>query len=185
MRNFLGKAGIAIIIILLLITVVFLQRNLDYKAEARRGFGKNIIYLPNAEYAKYLTVGYDNILADYLYLWSIQFFYEKTDKERFSIIENVFNIITHLDPDYIEAYRIGAIMMIKDVYKLHGDPEGLKMAFRLLNKGITNNPESWALPFEAATAAHFDLKDKKLANKYYQMAIESPTIPDKTRRRIS
>ncbi len=164
--------------------MVFLQENLDYKAKQREQYYDQVIYLPNPEYADIVALGYQNVLADYLHLWSIQFFSDKTDVGRFNVIYNVFDFITELDPRYIEAYRIGSIMMVKDVYTFQKNEKGRDWALKLLDKGIENNPDDWILPFEAAISAHFDFKDPKLAEKYYRKALSSDKLPEVYRKRI-
>jgi len=172
------------IVLLMIATVALLQVNIDYNADARWGYREKVVYLPDAKYARFMTFGFDNVIADYLYLWSIQFFSEKNDIDRFARIENVFNYITELDPKYIEAYRIGSMIIVKDVYERHGIENGIDMAFRLYDKGIKNNPEDWLLPFEAANTANFDFKDPEKANEYYKIAYESPHIPEKYKQRL-
>lgn len=164
--------------------IAFLQSDLDYRTEMRNTQDSYVLYLPPVKYAKIVALGYQNIVADYLYLWSIQFFSEKEDYQRFAVIDKVFDFVTELDPKYIESYRVGALIMIKDVYSKQNNQQGLNMAMHLLDKGIKNNPENWILPFEAAQYAHFDIRDPRRANKYYKMTLASPDLPEFYRNRI-
>jgi hypothetical protein len=164
--------------------IAFLQSNLDYRLDLRNKLKDYVIYLPPPKYAKLVSLGYQNIVADYLYLWSVQFFSEKLEVQRFKVIDEVFDFVTELDPKYIESYRIGALIMIKDVFGRQRNPQGLNMAMTLLDKGIRNNPGNWILPFEAAQYAHFDIKDPHSANKYYKMTLASAELPKFYRNRI-
>lgn len=164
--------------------IAFLQSDLDYRFEMRNIKSEKVIYIPPAKHARFLSFGYGNILSDYFYLWSVQFFSEKSELYRFKVISNVYDFITELDPKYIEAYRIGALIMVKDVYGRHHDPKGLTMAMKLLEKGIKKNPDNWILPFEAAQYAHFDIRDLALANKFYKMTLSASDLPEFYRNRI-
>jgi len=184
MKKILKRIGILVLVAALITVVVIIQISLDYRQEMRMEKRKHVIYLPSSKYAEYLALGYQNIIADYLYLWSIQFFSEKQEKERFRVIDEVFDFITGLDPKYIEAYRIGALMMVKDVYYRHGNEKGIDMAFDLLEKGMEKNPDDWVLPFEAAQYAHFDLKNPEKAHRYYKETLDSANLPEFYERRI-
>lgn len=176
---------ITIVFLLILIGfIAFIQSAIDNIISAKNSANEKIIYLPPAKYAKFFSLGYSNIIADWYYLWSIQFFSEKSELYRFKVIWQVYDFITEMDSKYIEAYRIGALIMVKDVYGRHKDTNGLKLAMKLLDKGIKKNPKNWILPFEAAQYAHFDIKDLVMANKYYNLAVKSPELPSFYKNRI-
>jgi hypothetical protein len=184
MRKLAKKLLMSIFVAGIIALIAFLQSNLDYRLDLRNRQQDYVIYLPPPKYAKLVSIGYQNIVADYLYLWSIQFFSEKMEVQRFKIIDEVFDFVTELDPKYIESYRIGALIMIKDVFGRQKNQQGLQMAMKLLDKGIKNNPRNWILPFEAAQYEHFDIKDPLSANKYYKMTLASPELPKFYRNRI-
>lgn len=178
------RISIFAVIVGVISIVVILQMSLDYEKETRKELHEQIIYLPSTGYAKLVSFGFDNAVADYLYLWSIQFFSEKYDKARFRIIGHVYNFVTELDPKYVEAYRVGAMIMVKDVYIRHRVEEAKEMAINLYDKGIKNNPDDWILPFEAAITAHFDFKMPEKAHEYYTRALRSKGLPEIYRKRI-
>ncbi|MCD6451682.1 MAG: hypothetical protein J7L64_04910 [Acidobacteria bacterium] len=140
---------------------------------------KEPIYLPSGKYLKAIALGNNTVMADLLYLWSIQHYSIYTIKEhRFRYLEHVYNMITDLDPHYLDPYLIGALIMAK---------EGgfYQMAFRLLEKGMKNNPDAWILPVDAGFYAFQDLKDYELALYYFKKAAEIKGSPPFIKRLIA
>ena len=86
--------------------------------------GRELLYLPSPEMLKIMSLGNPGLAADILYLWSIQYYSLYQPHERFLYLETIYNLITDLDPLYVDAYRIGAlIMQIQtggDQEELHG-----------------------------------------------------------------
>src|SRR5881397_516312 len=71
----------------------------------------------------------------------------------FLYLEQIYGqVITELDPHYLDPYLIGALIMNAEARK----PE---MALALLDRGIARNPDQWILAFEAGFLCYNDLKD--------------------------
>lgn len=134
--------------------------------------GSSIIYLPSGKYLKYATFGYSSLLADLIYIWSIQFYSSYDIPNRFDYLEHIFSIIAELDPRYLDPYELGAMIAIYEA-------RNPTLAFRILDLGLEKNPQEWIFPYEAGHYAQMFLKDFAVAQKYYEkaMAIEgSPPI---------
>ena len=149
------------------------------RIETQRGSadaGAQVLYLPSGEYLKAISLGYPEVLADAVYIWSIQYYghYERAD--RFRYLEHVYaNVIAELDPRYIDPYLIGAMIMSVEA----NDAE---MALRLLDKGIAANPEEWILPFDAGFLCYDRLHDYPRAARYFETALRMPQVPGAVRR---
>jgi hypothetical protein len=150
-----AKLGILIAIFLAL--VGFLQfsydSNVDYFAEK-----DTFVSLPSGETLKILSFGQANL------------------KNRFDYIEQIFNVITDLNPQFRAAYYYGAIIMALEARET-------KMAIRLLQKGSRNMKNEWIFDYEAGYYASKFLQDPKLAEQFYLKASEKPGAPALIKRR--
>lgn len=120
-----------------------------------------ILYLPSGKLVKLLSFGYESLMADYVYLWSIQYF--TGPRARIEYLPHAYGIITDLDPYYMDAYYTGALMLF---YEGRNPKAGLE----LLDQGLANNPEEWFLPTDAGFYCATNLKDYDLAANYFEKA---------------
>jgi len=63
--------------------------------------GRELLYLPSPEMLKIMSLGNPGLVADILYLWSIQYYSMFRPNERFLYLGTVYNLITDLDPLYL------------------------------------------------------------------------------------
>ena len=167
-----GLLGLFVIFMLLAgVTQHYYDAAVNYQEE------KNVfVTLPSGETLKILSFGFQNLTADILFIWAIQFYSTYHFTNRFDYIENVFNLITDLQPNYLEPYMVGSWIMALEA-------KDIRMAIRLLEKGSRNLPEEWAFDQEAAFYAYKELKDYDLAEKYFKRASEKPGAPSYLKRR--
>jgi hypothetical protein len=142
--------------------------------------GKQLLYLPTPEILKLVSLGNQGLMADLLYIWSIQYYSQFALDEKFLYLETVFDLVTDLDPRFFDAYRIGALIM---TLQRSGDPAQHKAAIvRLYDKGLRNMPDSWELAEVAAWDAHLVLNDQELAVRWMRAAAERPGAPPEVKR---
>jgi len=122
-----------------------------------------LMYVPSGQYLRPASLGYRTVLADLLYLWSIQYYGHTRTLEGRRWLEHIYDVITDLDPQFIDAYLIGALIMSNDM----SDPE---MAMRLLDKGREHNPDEWILPLEAGFTAYMNADQYDRAREYFREA---------------
>lgn len=135
-----------------------------------------LLYLPSGKYLKVMALGFEGLLADVLYLWSIQYYGNYDIKDRYNYLQHIYGqVITELDPQYLDPYLVGAMIMTVEAR----DPE---MALRLLDKGAENNPREWIMPFEAGFLCYNDLHDYPRAASYFKKAIDIPRAHPLVRR---
>lgn len=138
--------------------------------------GAQVLYLPSGKYLKILSMGYPEVMADIIYIWSIQFYGDYDQTDRFKYLEHIYsNVIGELDPKYVDPYLIGAMIMSIEA----NDNE---MALRLLDKGIAANPEEWILPFDAGFLCYDRVKDYPRAARYFELALKAPGAPGVVKR---
>ena len=129
-----------------------------------------LLYLPSGKHLKVMALGFDGILADALYLWSIQYYGNYDIKDRYAYLEQIYDqVITELDPHYLDPYLVGALIMTTEAH----NPE---MALKLLDKGVRANPDKWIMPFEAGFLCYNDLHDFRRAAVYFEKALSIPGV---------
>ena len=142
--------------------------------------GRRLLYLPSPEMLRILSLGNPNLAADVLYLWSIQYYSLFEPHERFLYLETVYSLITELDPLYVDAYRIGALIM---QIQTGGDQQELQNAVqRLFDKGLRNLPDNWQLAEAAAWDFYIRFRDRQTALHYAEIAVRHPEAPSRVKR---
>lgn len=148
------------------------QRSLDFRSDE---FPETypLLFLPSASPAalRASSLGFQTIVADVVYLWSIQYYSRNRTDEGRRYLWQIYDVITNLDTHFVDAYSIGALVMSWDM----GDTE---MALDLLDKGIENNPDEWILPVLAGFYCYEELSQYERAADYFEQALEIPEVPD-------
>jgi hypothetical protein len=144
--------------------------------------GRELLYLPSPEMLKIMSLGNPGLVADVLYLWSIQYYSFYKPHERFLYLETVYNLITDLDPLYVDAYRIGGLIM---QIQTGGDQEEVEGAVRrIFDKGLRNLPDNWQLAEAAAWDFFIRFKDRETALHYAAIASQIPGAPPRIKRMV-
>lgn len=164
-------AGAGVLVLL----AALLQVRLDAALRSSDGPAP-LLYLPSGRYLKVVSLGFDPILADALYLWSIQYYSNYRIEDRYTNLEHIYkDIITEIDPHYLDAYLTGALIMSAEARR----PD---LALALLDKGIERNPQAWILAFDAGYLCYQDLKDYARAGAYFEKALRAPDVHPQVRR---
>ncbi len=128
---------------------------------------EELSYFPSGLYLKQIACGYRNIMADMLWLRSIQYYgkHRQTDLV-FHKAAHVFETLTDLDPGFVEAYRFGSLVLVEDA----GDQAG---GIELLQKGVRNNPRESSLYFDLGFHTYMS-HQFDLAAAYFERASRLP-----------
>ncbi len=170
-----ARRGMTLAALACLLLAALVQGRIEARAAARSEIHP-LLYLPSGRYLKIAALGFDGILADAIFLWSIQYYGDYEIKDRYRYLEQIYSqVIAELDPHYLDPYLIGSLIMSAEAR----NPE---MALRLLDKGIENNPDQWILAFEAGFVCYDDLKDYTRAARYFEMALKVPGVHPLVRR---
>jgi len=161
---------LAVLIVAIGYTQYLYDSHHDYFAEHQ-----TFVTLPEGKTLKVLSFGYHNLVADILYIWSIQFYSDYNLTNSYDYLEHIYNTITDLCPRYLEPYIVGSWIMALEA-------QDINMAIRLLQKGAKNLPEHWIFDYECGFYAYSSLKDFKLAEKYFNKALKNPKAPPHVRR---
>jgi tetratricopeptide (TPR) repeat protein len=170
-----GRRVQALAALALLGLAILLQTRIDARAAVRSGTHP-ILYLPSGRYLKVVALGFDDLLADMIFLWSIQYYGNYDIQDRYDYLDQIYTrVITDLDPHYLDPYLVGALIMNVEARRP-------VMALRLLDKGIAHNPDKWILAFEAGFLCYNDLKDYRRAAVYFEKALQAPDVHPLVRR---
>ncbi len=156
--------------VVLIVAVPLLQGHLDQQRAALPKL-KRFLYLPQGEYLRIAVLGYEQVLADLLWIQGIQAMAgPKTSEEAGAWIAHALDVITTLDPRFVRVYEVGGIALTTLVHL----PEESN---RLLEKGIMYNPDVWQLPFLLGFNYYFDFYDDLKAAEYMARAARVPGAP--------
>ncbi len=169
------KAGLAFAFIALMIGVGYMQFIYD-SHYSYFALHKTFVTLPPGKTMKILSFGFHNLMADMLFIWSIQFYSTYNLTNRFDYLEHIFNTITDVNPRYKEPYIVGSWIMALEA-------RDIRMAMRLLEKGAKNNPEEWIFDYELGFYAFKNLRNYPLAEKYFKESASKPNAPSMLERR--
>jgi len=129
-----------------------------------------LLFLPQGRYLAYASLGFRVMLADTIYLWSIQYYGHRRTVEGRNYLWQIYTTIADLDPQFIDAYTTGALVMAIDM----SDPA---LAVELLDLGIERNPDTWLLPAEAGWYCYLNLGEPARAQRYFELAMKQPDAP--------
>ncbi|MGA2192329.1 MAG: hypothetical protein ABSG42_03015 [Nitrospirota bacterium] len=127
--------------------------------------------LPRGDYLKKISMGYDGLIADLLWLKTVQVMAIKKPPPGYSRwIFHAIDVATDLDPKFDYIYEAGGIF-------LSAVTKDYVLSNEILKKGFYNNPREWQLPFYIGFNYFFHLNDFKQAAYYMARAAELPGRP--------
>ncbi|HXV78035.1 MAG TPA: hypothetical protein VD788_17125 [Candidatus Polarisedimenticolaceae bacterium] len=137
------RFGLIALVVLVAAATQFAAMRLHGMAGDREP-SEQLLYLPNGKYLELASLGQAPLLADLIYLWAIQYYAEYQPADRHRFVEHVFSdVIAELDPHFVDAYWLGALILITEAGEFE---EGIA----LLEQGFAANPDKWILAYLAA-----------------------------------
>ena len=164
------KKTLALVLVLCGLAASFSGLELRMRKLPRRKVpGAGILYVPSGKYLKYATFGFSALMADAVFLWAIQYYGNEEIADRYDSLLHIFGIISELDPRYVDAYEVGALIALYDL-------NSLPLALKIFDTGLEKNPGQWIFPFEAGHFAAI-AKDYPTARTYFKKAMDIPGSP--------
>ncbi len=159
--------GLAVILLAGAVVFVRLYNNNPMRSEGL----KELSLFPSGRFLKLAAFGYDNFWADIYWIQSVQYLGEhlRTDR-KFTLLYHIYDVITQLDPGFIDAYNFGAVILAQ--YSKNR-PE----AMNLLKLGMRRNSGKWQIPFQAGFLSFTVYKNVPQALGYFKMADKKPNAP--------
>jgi len=137
---------------------------------------EELMYFPSGTFVRQTSLGQECTVADLAWLRAIQYYgHHRLTDRRYTMVGHIFDVVTTLDPKFIQAYVFGALILSQDAGKPY---EGLA----LLRKGMRCNPENWILAFETGFIYYVVLRDYRSAGQYFSISSRLPGAPDYTSR---
>lgn len=163
------------ILLLLIAIIVSFSYRIDLNRPQRERVGE-LAYFPSGFIIRTLAVGNQAMLADLIWLRFIQYYGEHrmTDLQ-FEYMYHILDILTTLDPYFVHAYNLGALMLTHDAKR----PD---QAFKLLKKIIHNTPEEWRAYFMYGFINYAFIGDYKTALEYIRLSSQQPKVGDMPKR---
>ena len=157
--------------ILLLACVGWLQGELDRRQDRTVVQIEGLAQLPKGEYLKPALLGYHHLGADIFWLRLLQVVGKKRNSaDEYEWIYHALDVITTLDPQYAYAYYAGGIIL----GDIANRPD---LSIRLLERGVSANPEVWNIPFLLGYNYYFLLGDPAKGAEYIMQAASLPDGP--------
>jgi tetratricopeptide (TPR) repeat protein len=129
------------------------------------------LYLPDPAFLQFSSLGNETLMADLLWLQTIQYYGDRVSKSKVSpFLYRYFDAITSLDPDFISAYLFAG-------YVMGDEPDLRDDAVKILHKGMRLNPENWQLPYQLAMFYHLYFKDAQKAAETFELVSRIPQAP--------
>uniref|UniRef100_A0A7V0Z7C0 Tetratricopeptide repeat protein n=1 Tax=candidate division WOR-3 bacterium TaxID=2052148 RepID=A0A7V0Z7C0_UNCW3 len=162
-------------IILLLLLVANLSYRIDLKKTLHELIGE-LMYFPSGFAVRALSLGFYVPLADMVWLRFIQYYGEhRMTDARFDLMYHILDILTTLDPYFVHAYTLGALMLTHDANR----PD---QAMKLLKKGMRADYNEWRTPFIYGFINYVFLRDYKTALAYLRISSQKPNATDMPKR---
>lgn len=130
------------------------------------------LYVPSGQMVKLVSLGFDRLVADFYWLGFVQYVgdVDARRKDRSPLAYRYLDLIIELDPTFIQAYWFAAFV-------LGGDQKNPNLADELLKRGLQANPDTWYMPFIAATNQYLYARNEQAAAKYYRIAAKYAGAP--------
>ena len=158
-------------LILVLVSIVELQRSLDHRTDNSLTQIEQLAQLPHGEYLKTALLGYNHLGADILWLRLLQVLGNKRNTaDEYEWIYHVMDVITTLDPQYDYVYYVGGVVLTNLANRVD-------LSNRLLEKGFKENPAVWSIPFLLGYNYYFFLGDATKAADHVAAAARLPGGP--------
>lgn len=134
---------------------------------------EELLYFPSNKLVKALTAGFDLLLADLFWIETGTYFgkHRRSD-ESYPYLYHMLDITTDLDSRFIPVYTIGAMLLTDDAKQMD-------LAFKLLDKGMNNNPKLWHIPFTKGFIHYIYNKDYDEASKWFLLASYKKDAPER------
>lgn len=128
----------------------------------------NMLFVPPPQMVKKGAAGFDNVLADSLWLTVLQYYGERYFSESRAMVnlDAMFGLITDLDPKFWFAYWLGAWALSDD-----HQPEA---AIKLLQAGEAKNPDYLHYPYLQGFIYFLYLHDYVSAGQAFERAGTKP-----------
>lgn len=173
LRPWPGWLPTALAVVALAGAVTGLLGRLAARPEAR---ADERLWVPSGLFLRESTAGFREVGADALWFQAVQYYGEyRHGRHDLAYFRGLIRGVTSLDPQFLEAYRFGALVLATDMRDVEGGID-------LLRCGIQANPDRAILPFEVGFLLWVLQRDYGRAATWFDVASRAPDASDFTRR---
>ena len=160
--------------IILLVVFVFgvhtTQRRLDAMNLSQKSMDV-YMYIPSGEFLEPLTLGYNQLVADFFWIKAISYFGDELKAARQYVwLYHILDLVTTLDPDFTWPYYFGAMVLSLEAKQVENSNLILKKAMR-------HHPEAWKYPFYLGFNYWYHYDDPATAASFIEIAARLPGAP--------
>jgi len=140
----------------------------------RDRFTEELMYYPKGPLVQKAALGHTALAADFAWIRAVQYYGEHKRSDRiFDMMGHLVQIITDLDPQFVNAYIFGGLVMAQDA-------RDLDAALALMEKGLKNNPDDWQMNFETGFMHYTCAKDYDRAAELFRRSSILPGASEAT-----
>jgi tetratricopeptide (TPR) repeat protein len=134
--------------------------------------GEELMYYPKGPAVRKASLGHTALAADLAWLRAVQYYgeHKRTDR-KFDMMGHIFEIITDLDPKFVNAYIFGGLVTAQDA-------RDVEKGLALMEKGLAENPDDWQMNFETAFVHYTMAKNYDRAAELFRRAAALPGAPE-------
>jgi len=135
-----------------------------------------VSYLPTTEALRIVSMGYDGLMADALWLRTVSYYGAwRMGSHGLDFFRALTNRVVDLDPLFLEGYKFGAFVLADDL-------NSMESAYELIEKGMAEMPDEWELPFTLGLLEYTVHLDDDKAADWFQRAAAMDTAPQMAHR---
>jgi len=166
-------------VVIMLLALIFGASAMTWAKEELRTYRSSLVedsartplYLPDAEYIKLVTLGFDNFVSDILWFNTISYFGKQFLGQRdYRWLSHMCELVTKLDRNAEHVVEFCASLlswMAKDAEKSN----------ELLTLAIKNRPNLWRYRYLRGFNYWYFLEEKELAQREFEIASRMPGAP--------
>lgn len=165
------------LILALVVTLAWVSGGVAERSRRARAWegSQGVAYLPTTNALRFMSAGYDDVMADVLWLRTVTYYGEwRKGDHGIDFFRELSHRVVELDPHFVDAYRFGALVLADD---LGAFDDGIA----LLRMGMQAMPDTWWLPFEAGFLEYTIRLDNQKAAEWFQIAAKKPDAPDRAK----
>ena len=145
------------------------HHRLDTTERKDTSFDKEV--MPSTEAARLISLGYDNLVADYYWLRAISHFGDRRmHAYDYPNLLGLMELVLALDPKFISGYFFAGSV-------LNTSGNHLTDAMRLLRTGQKERPKSWRIPYVLGFNHYMFYQDFEKAAELFAQAAPHPEAP--------
>jgi tetratricopeptide (TPR) repeat protein len=146
-RSRLGLVpGLLLIAGLLGVGVVTGARVDAMRAPSTLEAARALIYLPSGEQARLMSLGFQQVSADWYWVKALQYFTDTSQElNQFRYLGDFLEVVLGIDPDFEYAYKFAGLALPYDTGRLQF--ANTDRAIHFLERGVQRFPRNWELHF--------------------------------------